>query len=75
MAEGRWQLSGGEFQGRMGKVSFLEGSKSQAEELVSILPVALAVEDYWKFLRRGVIAESLVLGRNRRRVEERPART
>lgn len=43
----------------------MEGSKSQAEELDSTLPVALAVGDYWTCLSKGVIVESLVWGRNR----------
>lgn len=43
--------------------SSLEGSKSQAEELDSVLPAALAAGDYWKFLSREGTAESLVWGK------------
>lgn len=69
---GRSLLAEGGRQGRTAREdwksqpgSVWEGSKSQAEELDSTLPVDLAVGDYWKFLSKGVIVESLVWGRNR----------
>lgn len=69
---GRSLLAEGGRQGRIAREdwksqpgSFLEGSKSQAEELDSILPVALAVGDHWKFLSKGMIVEILLWGRNR----------
>lgn len=59
---GKSMMAGGEWQGRIARKdwkghlgSFLKGSKSRAGELDSILPV-----DYWKFLSKGVIVESLV---------------
>lgn len=69
---GRSLQADGGWQGRVAREdwksqpgSFLEGSKSQAEELDSILPVALAVGDHWTFLSKGVIVEILLWGRNR----------
>lgn len=60
MAEGEWQgrIARKDWKGQLG--NFLKGSKSQAGELDLILPVALAVGDYWKFLSKGVIVESSV---------------
>ena len=40
----------------------MEDFKSQAEELDSVLPMALAVGDYWTFLSRDISVESLVWG-------------
>ena len=65
MAEGGRQLSRRGLQGETGKVSQGAFWKAPNPRLDSILPVALAVGDYWKILSRGVIAESLVWGRNR----------
>lgn len=58
MAARQEQITKEDWEGQPG--GFLEDFKSQAEELDSVLPMALAVGDYWTFLSRDVSVESLV---------------